>query len=774
MSQNEYTRDYEDHEALTAHESQRLLSSASEEDHSTTAWRQYPLYWWNLSSEYASSALLKLKGRARRRGKQRGRSNERNGHVNDDHQDLDGEVNSRCSSLDHLKHRHPNIYILLKLFSITLLGILLLAVIIFVHFFYFTLQSPDKLTQQRITQRALSIAGPDQIQVVSVDEKGVHIQLDGRIGLSGDIALDEWLGKRQSQSWWKRKERDFVEHIFSRVKGVQVEVGQVAIRSPDWRVPRPIDPLHLVPSETNGSYTFKTQDMVTLDLPPSDLITLNIEPVRIPLPELGSPETNVEPSPTIPITIAILLKPWGPNLMSFVQHTLRNHTAYLDVRSANIRLRGMNAKEWIRGTLSAGSRWTLPGWIDVRVGETWRRLSQEIPKAGENGTNSDEFLNLTRYDFQEIRQGKQKALGLDAYAEAKNPLPDALRGHVGWSLPFGAYLPLSNSSTDEMVLLAAVATEPFDIGGESRIPLRLHGRVVPPPQSKSMLLERDQHPYNTAVAKPNPGADALSDFLSRFLRGDPNTLIVRGGSPFSSLREVNDLPGGGDILPGWLDSLLRSVSIPIAFPGSKVTDLIQNVSISDLKITPHPFKDDKLVCSGVIMGVMNMPGQLATVDVQITDLWPDVLIFNGKPPSMNTTSAAQRHRAKQDEPDPLPDPLPEHAFGRVVPRSWTPAETYIDPDDPEGRRKLLRSELKNVPFTILPGRGAEFRSFTWKIVTGEGAKAGIDGKAKARIWNSGLGKLTLSNMPVKGVFTVGKRGGDGGDDGDGDGDDGLK
>lgn len=248
------------------------------------------------------------------------------------------------------------------------------------------------------------------------------------------------------------------------------------------------------------------------------------------------------------------------------------------------------------------------------------------------------------------------------------------------------------------------------------------------------------------------------------------------------------MPGGGsDDLPAWLDRLLRTATVPISFPGSAVTDLIQNVSISDLKITPHPFENDKLVCSGIIMGVMNMPGQLATVDVQITDLWPDVLIFNGKPPGMKDpgqtdalTKKKKKHRKGDDDddddtpvPDPLPDPLPEHAFGRVVPRKWAPATTYMDPDDPTGHRKLLRSELKDVPFTVLPGRGAEFRSFSWKVITGEGARAGIDGKAKAKIWNSGLGKLTLSNLPVQGVFTVGKRGSDGGN-GDDDGDDGYR
>lgn len=420
-----------------------------------------------------------------------------------------------------------------------------------------------------------------------------------------------------------------------------------------------------------------------------------------------------------------------------------------------------------------------------------------VPKLDGNHTSTDELLNLTRYDFQEIRSGKQRALGLDAFAEAKNPIGELLTGNISWRLPFGAYLPLTkNASASEQsndtVLLAAVATEPFRIHGEDKIPLRLHGRVVPPPQTllSSLSSKRNQQPLTADghTSKDSPGADALSDFLSRFLRGDPNTLIVRGGSPFSAPQVLEGkaaqgetpLPGGGDELPVWLDRLLRTMSVPITFPGSKVTDLIQNVTISDLKIRPHPFENDKLVCSGVIMGVMNMPGQLATVDVQITDLWPDVLIFNGKPPSMKNGETAgkvagkKRKKGGKDnedevpEPDPLPDPLPDHAFGRVVPHTWTPAETYIDPDDPNGKRKLLRSELKNVPFTVLPGRGAEFRSFTWKLVTG-GALAGIDGKAKAKIWNSGLGKLTLSNLPVKGAFHVGG----GGEDGDGDGDDGF-
>jgi len=473
-----------------------------------------------------------------------------------------------------------------------------------------------------------------------------------------------------------------------------------------------------------------------------------------------------------------------------------------------------------------------------------------------NDTKGDkgDLLNLTHYDFFEIN-GSQKsmslpfndqdvstqdgprALGIKAVAEAKNPLGKVLHGHIGYNLPLGIFLPVEQSDLKEAasgaenstVLLAAVATEPLTITGETIIPLSILGRVVPPPTGKSMGSEgnddltEDTKGWGSVVSQlifgTGPGAIetsaeieytsekqsihlkqdtpqqvALSGFLSRFLRGEPNTVYVRGGSPFSvqsNETQIPSLPGDGSVLPQWLDSSLRLLDLPISFPGSKVTELIRNVTIQDLKITPHPFEKEKLLCSGTVLGEMNLPGQLATIDVQITDLWPDIVVYNGKPPALKNGKGGGKQPddgtgdgddddedeefnystfldAPSDDIPPLPAPMTKNAFGRVRPHDFAPAETILDPNDPEGKKKLLRSELKNVPFTVLPGKGPEFRSFTWKIVTGEGALAGIQGASRAKIWNSGLGKLELKNLPVKGAFTVGKRGGPGGDD---DGDD---
>lgn len=444
------------------------------------------------------------------------------------------------------------------------------------------------------------------------------------------------------------------------------------------------------------------------------------------------------------------------------------------------------------------------------------KLYSTVPHM-KNDTSKHELLKLTRYDFFEIGQEQppsnestaatddsdnfrtmtMRALGIKAQAQAKNPIGKMLKGDVHYSLPFGIYLPVDKPTTlgkktkagkKDSVLMAVLATDPIHLEGSKNISLSLMGRVVPPPKgskpseanthSAASQLVFDQGPGAVAeegaheLEERNPQQEALSNFLSRFLRGEANTVFVRGGSPFAAPPNVTSghdamngtdgeaeepLPGEGSVLPGWLDSALRLVDLPISFPGSKVTDLIKNVTIEDLKITPHRFDTDKLVCSGTVMGVVNLPGQLSTVDVKITHLWPDILVFDGKPPSMqpkppnsstNAIGDQMNAEGEDEEPiPPLPDPLPKNAFARVRPHNFAPATTYQDPEDPD--RKLLRSELKDVPITVLPGRGPIFRQFAWRIVNGEGALTGIEGKSRAKVWNSGLGTLELKNLPVK-------------------------
>lgn len=771
------------------------------------SWKDYPAKVWAQTSSFVES----LRHASSKRGKRRQIDTEREG-PDSLHIPTQQENQSR---LQNLKTNHPHLYLTLVILSSLILAVFFLLVLAIAHLFFITLRTPNEKLRNRIANRSFSLDGPDQLQVLNLSQDGLTVSVQGRIGIDSKSALDEWLGERRSKGWYNRKERDVIEWAVNKVKGVQVDVGKITLRSPDWTQDRDIEEVHLIPdnntdlqfySESKEERNMWKGEKLLPEQPPTDLVTFQVDSLYVPLPPVGSAlSADQGPKANTMLNLTIVLKPSGPDLMTFAQNASKAKKAILDVNVASVQVRGLNSKEWKQQSISTFRKWSVPGYVDVSMGDSWKRLGQKIPKLDGNDSAGDDFLNLTQYDFFEIGRDAvstmaQRALGIKAYAEAKNPLGKLLRGHVEYSLPFGVFLPLESSNStvgqDEekkqgVVLLAAVATEPIDMNGEDKIKLELKGRVVPPPQPP-LFSKRDQMIFGgNEMDKNDAGADALSGFLSRFLRGEANTVFVHGGSPFtdpmSTLKketEEEPLPGGGSVLPAWLDKLLRTLKLPISFPGSKVTDLIQNVTINDLKITPHPFEDEKLLCSGTIVGVMNMPGALATVDVDITDLWPDILIFNGKPPSMkhgdddDDKSLHKRTKEKDDNddiptPEPLPDPLPDHAFGRVTPHTWAPAKTYIDPEDPEHKRKLLYSELKDVPFTVLPGRSAEFRSFSWKIVTGEGARAGIEGKAKAKIWNSGLGKLVLSNLPVKGVFTVGKRGGNGGD-GDNDGDDGVQ
>ncbi|PWY99077.1 hypothetical protein BCV70DRAFT_201297 [Testicularia cyperi] len=775
------------------------------------------------------------------------------------------------------------------------------------HLFLSTLKNPSPEAQSRILDESLLLEGPDRVQVLNISDDGILVRVDARLGLDPDHALDLWMGKRGKQGWWKNKERKLIEWAVGKVAGVQVDIGEVRLSELGAAWSQDVDLAPLSP------YALSLPD-------PRDMLAFHLDPLVLPLPSLNRklPDDQDQkdskkhaPRPPIlgnhstpaakhnmnPLNLTVLLKPVvpAPYIMEYAQHVIKKGKAQLDVKIASLRVRGLAKNEM--GGISEGRKagfFDVPRRIDISQRKIRSPVDEKVPKVN-NDTDVDDLLKLDGFEFFEIgnddddggdkhADGKrddfvtamvQRALGIKATAQAKNPLGKLLQGNVRYSLPFGVFLPVdgiapppgknvsstledADNSTDASVLMAAVATEPFMLTGQKKIDLKLMGRVVPPPEdSKPSSVRRDraegQLPLSslstgsddaaiyavdstengaaTFVDGDNPQQAALSNFLSKFLRGEANTLFVRGGNPFRKPADGmaqssktdgkkaergddeegekdgddgdddDELPGAGSVLPGWMDSALRLLDVPISFPGSPVTELIKNVTINDLKITPHPFEKDKLLCSGTVMGEINMPGQLSTVDVKITHLWPDILVYDGKPPSMRHGKAIEDEAAsavasssysrfslidgaldamkqfastmsdgddndddgdkpKEPEPEPappLPNPLPEKAFGRVRPYDFAPAETYIDPEDPKGERKLLRAVLKDVPFNVLPGRGPVFRSFTWKLITGQGALVGIEGSSRAKIWNSGLGVLQLKNLPVKGVFMLGKR-----------------
>lgn len=840
------------------HERSSLLAGSSRSAHGGAAVGPLERVWLKISKLWGgdkafSARLVRRRKQRRSAAASASRRNSRSIHT------------SSAASFAAWRQEHPFTMRSLYTVAALLLAVLLLLVVAVSHLYLATLKSPSPEAQSRILDESLLLKGPDRLQLLNISDEGILVRVDARLGLDPDHALDLWLGQRGKQGWWKNKERKLVEWGMSKVAGVQVDVGEVRLAEigAAWN------------SQVLPPTTFNSAN-----LDPQDMLAFHLDPLVLPLPALnrkvhgGKDEKDALRPPILgnhstpaaqhnmsPLNLTVLLKPVvpAPYIMEYAQHAIRKGVAQLDVKIANLRVRGL-AKSEIHG-INHGRKagfFDVPRRIDIAQHQIRSPVLEKVPKL-DNDTNPDEMLKLDGYEFFEIGKdddekdgGKDgffssmvmRALGIKAKAQAKNPLGKVLQGNVRYSLPFGIFLPVDGISPpkhpkhggvkatdgeedgpDASVLMAAVATEPFQLTGQKVVDLELLGRVVPPPQEELMpvvgassgkqyaVMCADCHrdgrdSARTSEFGDSPQSAALSNFLSRFLRGEANTVYVRGGSPFRqsksseafstpiSGKEADEIPGDGSDLPDWMESALRLVDVPISFPGAKVTELIKNVTIDDLKISPHPFEKDKLLCSGTVMGEMNMPGQLSSIDVKITHLWPDILVYDGLPPSMRKSLPAAasasysrsnmlsgaldslkrlafldgpdqeaEERIESDEPKkpepepapPLPDPLPEKAFGRVRPYDFAPAETYIDPTDPKGERKLLKAVLKDVPFTVLPGRAPLFRSFTWKLITGQGALVGIEGTSRAKIWNSGLGQLQLRNLPVKGAFMLGKR-----------------
>ncbi|SNX82262.1 uncharacterized protein MEPE_00968 [Melanopsichium pennsylvanicum] len=843
--------DVDDEELETAfptsqgdHERSSLLGGSSRNGHVNAAVGHFDRAWLNLSQLWGgdkaySARLVRRRKQRRNIAASASRRNSRSIHT------------SSAASFAAWRNEHPRIMRSLYTVIALLFIMIILVAVAVLHLYLATLKSPSPEAQSRILDESLLLKGPDRLQLLNISDEGILVQVDARFGLDPDHALNLWLGQRGKQGWWKNNERKLVEWGMGKVAGVQIDVGEVCLSEigAAWGQ-------QILPPAAVGSAEIDPRDMLTFHLDPLVLplppLNRNIKSGKdnkdsLRPPILGNHSTSAAQHNMSPLNLTVLLKPTvpAPYIMEYAQHAIKKGFAQLDVKIASLRVRGL-AKSEIHG-INHGRKtgfFDVPRRINIAQQRIRSPVKEKMPKL-DNGTNTDDLLKLDGYEFFEIgkddddRNGffqsvVMRALGIKAHARANNPLGKVLQGIVRYSLPFGIYLPVDGISPpkkhskdgklralvgqedgpDASVLMAAVATEPIQLTGQKVIGLELLGRVVPPPQDEfvqvvggssndQILLKtgsiRSEHAYNSKLGD-SPQSVALSNFLSRFLRGEANTVYVRGGSPFRKpksskpINVTNEMPGDGSDLPDWIDSALRLVDLPISFPGAKVTELIKNVTINDLKITPHPFEQDKLLCSGTVMGELNMPGQLSSIDVKITHMWPDILVYDGLPPSMRKSLASTQDDAtrgrfnilgaaleslkkiaflvdseqdsasedgpKKPEPEPappLPNPLPEKAFGRVRPHDFAPAETYIDPTDPKRERKLLKAILKDVPFTVLPGRGPIFRSFTWKIVTGQGALVGIEGTSRAKIWNSGLGQLQLSNLPVKGAFEMGKR-----------------
>lgn len=237
------------------------------------------------------------------------------------------------------------------------------------------------------------------------------------------------------------------------------------------------------------------------------------------------------------------------------------------------------------------------------------------------------------------------------------------------------------------------------------------------------------------VFPPVPIASVRNDALSNLTH--PNITLVIAGSvlPIST----SSFPSISNFVTRYLSGLANEISIssPLLpgydlqaeFPApNPKPQILRDVTIKDMKIRPS---GTLFLASGIVQGHLVLPAGMH-VGLDVTRVLPDVLIFDGQvPPStddMNITTGwtprqTKIKKGRRGDPDlpeepPLPNPLPEHAFGHIRPDSWLPAMSVEkDPGDAEGSVYAISAKVVDVPVEVLPGRQKEFSSFVGKVRT---------------------------------------------------------
>lgn len=85
-------------------------------------------------------------------------------------------------------------------------------------------------------------------------------------------------------------------------------------------------------------------------------------------------------------------------------------------------------------------------------------------------------------------------------------------------------------------------------------------------------------PDTVTKACPETMKSPLDNLVGQYIRGNEATVYIRGA----------DAPSGST--PGWVTDFIKSVTVPVLFPGKAFGDLIRNFSLADVHFDlPNPF-----------------------------------------------------------------------------------------------------------------------------------------------------------------------------------------
>lgn len=245
----------------------------------------------------------------------------------------------------------------------------------------------------------------------------------------------------------------------------------------------------------------------------------------------------------------------------------------------------------------------------------------------------------------------------------------------------------------------------------------------------------DKHNINLALEGDivSTSGDALGIFLRRFLHGEDIPIVVRG------------LPGmprryKGPAPPQFVLHTLPSLTLDLLFPAPHpAPKIVRSVTVEGMRLSQ---RGDAIEASGTVVALVQLPAGLESVDLDVSAIQPDVLIYDGK--------------ADESEDRPDPSNPPAGAFARIHPTEYLDATTARSDDPATPDALVVHAPFENVPLDIIEGRESIFRAFVGKVIFKGGANAGIGGVVDVKA-DLGTGDdIEIGDLPVTGDFWVGR------------------
>ncbi|MCJ1231953.1 hypothetical protein MMC12_008633, partial [Toensbergia leucococca] len=214
-------------------------------------------------------------------------------------------------------------------------------------------------------------------------------------------------------------------------------------------------------------------------------------------------------------------------------------------------------------------------------------LSQSLLFEGQDLPAIPQY-NITELNFVEVNlPSGGRGMAADVSLTLVNEYPVELT-----IPPLGFDILVPNCSPEEpYILLADAITNEIQIQPKTEVEVQVGGIIRELPEV-----------FTTTC--PNTQTSPLDLILGNYIRGEENTIYVRGSNAPSS------------DTPDWISDLIRSVVVPLPFPGHSFDNLIRNFSLADVHFgLPDPFADPNTPesqprISAVVKALVGLPKEM--------------------------------------------------------------------------------------------------------------------------------------------------------------------